>query len=240
MNTDLHTLSGAYALDALSPEEAADFHKHLAGCRACMDEVRELREAASLMGANEATPAPADLKARIMAAADQLAQLPPVTTPTPIGGARRADRPRRWTPRLLSAAAAAVLIVAGTFAVTQLQDDEPTYAAPVAQVFSAPDARKATVDTSNGGKITIATSQELGKMAVDTEDLAKLDERQVYQLWAITNGAPSSVGVLADVEDGAAMDMPAEGTEVAITIEPAGGSERPTTQPIVQVDPRAA
>jgi anti-sigma-K factor RskA len=33
------------------------------------------------------------------------------------------------------------------------------------------------------------------------------------------------------------MGMPRPGTEVAITVEPAGGSQRPTTEPIVQVDP---
>ncbi len=33
------------------------------------------------------------------------------------------------------------------------------------------------------------------------------------------------------------MEMPEAGTQVAITVEPAGGSEQPTTEPIVQVDP---
>ena len=45
MTTDVHTLSGAYALDALSDQEAADFREHLRGCQACRDEVRELRAA---------------------------------------------------------------------------------------------------------------------------------------------------------------------------------------------------
>lgn len=33
------------------------------------------------------------------------------------------------------------------------------------------------------------------------------------------------------------MEMPAVGTEVAITVEPAGGSEQPTTDPIMRVAP---
>ena len=40
MTIDLHTLSGAYALDALSAEEAEEFSRHLAQCEACREEVR--------------------------------------------------------------------------------------------------------------------------------------------------------------------------------------------------------
>ena len=40
MSTDLHTLSGAYALNALSPEEAEEFRKHLEACAACRQEVQ--------------------------------------------------------------------------------------------------------------------------------------------------------------------------------------------------------
>ena len=47
MSTDLHTLSGAYAVDALSDEEARLFDTHLEGCQACRDEVRELQDAAA-------------------------------------------------------------------------------------------------------------------------------------------------------------------------------------------------
>jgi anti-sigma-K factor RskA len=77
MSTDLHTLSGAYAIDALSAEEAQAFDTHLEECQACRDEVRELQQAAALMGASEARAAPPALKARVLAAADQLPQLPP-------------------------------------------------------------------------------------------------------------------------------------------------------------------
>jgi anti-sigma-K factor RskA len=34
------------------------------------------------------------------------------------------------------------------------------------------------------------------------------------------------------------MAMPASGTTVAITIEPAGGSQEPTSKPVVEMDPR--
>ena len=115
MSIDLHTLSGAYAINALSPEEADLFTRHLEGCAACRDEVRELQEAAARMGASQATTPPSSLKARVLAAADQQRQLPPKVTPM--------DRPppRRWVPRLVGAAAAVILLATGGFAAVKMQ-----------------------------------------------------------------------------------------------------------------------
>ena len=106
MSTDLHTLSGAYAVDALSAEEAQLFDTHLQQCQACRDEVRELQEAAAKMGASEALVPPPALKARILAAADKQPQLPPKVTPL------QAAWSHRWSRQLVAAAAAVVLIVA--------------------------------------------------------------------------------------------------------------------------------
>ena len=233
MMTELHTLSGAYAIDALSPEEAEEFRKHLAACTACCDEVRELREVAALMGASESNTVPPQLKARVMAAADRTPQMPPRVRHL------RSVPGNRWTPRLLVAAAAAVLAVAAGIGYNAMQEPEHVMAAPVSQVFNAPDAHHATVKTSNGGEISVATSPSLGKMAVETDDLPELGSGQVYQLWTLSSGQAASAGLLEDPDAGAAMAMPDSGTAVAITIEPAGGSDQPTTEPIMSVVPGA-
>lgn len=233
MTTELHTLSGAYAIDALSAEEAAAFRTHLDTCVACCEEVRELRAAAARMGASEALVPPEDLKVRVLDAADRMPQLPPKVTPIEVA------RSRGWRPKLLAAAAAVVIVAGAVLGIGQLQDDDAArLAAGVSQVFEAPDARTAEVTTSQG-VLRVATSPSRGEMAVDIRDLAPLDDEHVYQLWAIVDGSMTSAGVLADKDTGAHMEMPAEGTEVAITVEPAGGSEAPTTDPIVQVDPAA-
>lgn len=232
MSTDLHTLSGAYALNALSAEEADQFRRHLEACPACSQEVRELQQAAANMGAAESVAPPAHLRERVLAAVDQTPQLPPRT-----GGVVELPR-RRWAPRLLAAAAAVVLVVAGAIGLSQLDGDEQgaTLASEVVQVFEADDANTASMETANGGTIRVATSPGRGEMAVDTDELPALDEDHVYQLWAIQGETISAVGVL-DREKGAAMEMPEPDIEVAITIEPAGGSEQPTTEPIMQVNP---
>jgi len=72
MSTDVHTLSGAYALDALSEEEATDFCTHIDVCPACCQEVSELRDAAARMVASESLTPPESIKARVLAAADKM------------------------------------------------------------------------------------------------------------------------------------------------------------------------
>ena len=49
MTSDIHALSGAYAIDALDDIERAQFERHLAECAECRDEVDSLREAAGLL-----------------------------------------------------------------------------------------------------------------------------------------------------------------------------------------------
>jgi len=232
---ELHTLSGAYVLHALTPEEAERFEEHLAACAACQTEVGELQAAAAELGASEAVSPPPHLKARILAAADRLAQLPPRVSST----GPEPSPASKWGPRLLAAAAVVtVAIAAGIVGYDQIQgSSDDQMAAPVSQVFEAPDARTTTVETSNGGEVAVATSGSLNRMAVDTDELPPLSEEQVYQLWTLRDGTAHSAGLLEDVDDGAAMDMPAEGSDVAITIEPAGGSEQPSTSPVVVVTP---
>lgn len=237
MSTDLHTLSGAFALNALSAAEAEQFRRHLEDCAVCRQEVRELQQAAARMGASEAVPPPAYLKARVLSAADRTPQLPPRTG----GGGNVIEvPPHRWGRRMLLAAAAVVLVVAGGIGISQLgnesDEQQSLLAEGVVRVFEAEDAHRAEMPTENGGTIRVAASPELNQMAVDTDELPPLDDQHVYQLWAVHDGAMESVGVL-EPDKGAYMDMPTPDTEVAITVEPVGGSEQPTTDPIMRVNP---
>jgi anti-sigma-K factor RskA len=231
MSTELHTLSGAYAIDALTSEEAEQFATHLEGCPACRDEVRELQEASARLGASEAIAPPPALKARVLTAADKLPQLPPKVTSALV--ARR----RRWVAWAGAVAAAVVLVAGGIVGVNQLNHQEtPVASDSVSQVFSAPDAKTATVDTPQG-PVRVAMSTDSGQMAVDTARLHHLSQSRVYQMWAVHNGRPTSVGIIDNPDSGKVMPIPASGTTVAITIEPEGGSKRPTSKPIVDVDP---
>jgi anti-sigma-K factor RskA len=249
MNVDVHTLSGAYALDALSHEERETFREHLAACQACRDEVRELRQAAARMGAAQWSVPPPALRARVLEAAGRTPQLPPSATTAPPATSPPAasippaqERHRRRWPALLAAAAAVVALgIGGALGFGALDSDDPDVelAAPAETVFGADDVRTATVDTANGGKLTVGISQARNEMAVDARELPDLDRDHVYQLWTVHEDSMVSAAILTDDTTGAAMGLPAEDTQVAVTIEPAGGSERPTTDPIATVDPES-
>jgi hypothetical protein len=211
-----------------------------------------LRRTAADLGAAEAVPPPAHLKGRVLSAVNRTAQpsaadqgvdeaqdtSPPVPAPAAVTPLRSRTSWRTW---VAAAAAAVVVIVGGAVGVRELLagSDEATLAGPAATVFGAKDARTATVRTRNGGSLTVGVSPSLDEMAVDTRGLPPLDARHVYQIWAVHDGRMTSAAVLTDPDGGAAMALPGPGTEVALTVEPEPGSRRPTTDPIVQVDPGA-
>ncbi len=73
---DLHLLTGAYAADALTGAELAEFERHLARCPSCADEVRELRETAARLGMATAIAPPPGMREQVLAAAARTRQLP--------------------------------------------------------------------------------------------------------------------------------------------------------------------
>jgi anti-sigma-K factor RskA len=240
MSLDTHALSGAYALDALSPEEAARFEQHLEGCDPCRAEVREFREVAARLGATSTEAPPAGLREKVLSHADRIRQDPPASAPSdsPAGEAKVTPLRRRWVAMLAAAAVIAVAGVVGVQVADRATDPtSPSLASPAAQVFEAEDAQSATVRTSNGGALRVAVSQGRGEMAVDARELPDPGQGRVYQLWTGHGGEMIDAGVLGPDDTGAAMPMPEPGDTVNVTVEPAGGSEQPTTQPIVTVQP---
>ena len=231
MSNDVHTLSGAYALDALSVAEEAEFESHLADCDSCRAETDEFREIAADLAALEAREVPARLRESVMRAADQQRQLPPLVSesaPVPL----RTITPR-WR-RGLVAAAAAVALIGGAGVVTSSMD-QPSLDAASSQVFSASDAHTLVVPVPGDGSLVVASSRTSGRVAVDGREMPELSAESVYQLWLLRDGAATSMGLLD--EDGTVLDLPEAGVDLAVTVEPAGGSEQPTTVPVAQVDP---
>jgi len=229
MSPDIHTLAGAYVLDAIEPDERLAFEQHLAECESCRDEVAALQHATTALALNEATAPPAHLRGLVLAAAERTPQLPPLTLqrePTPVVRGR-------WVPRLL-AAAAAVVLLAGIGVTVSLLDDGPE---PVtaAQVFESPDARLKDI-ALDGGEVHVAVSEKLGRIAVDGKDMPAPPADRVYQLWLVHNGTATSISVMEGDATSAVEKFPIEGV-LAVTTEPEGGSDQPTSQPILTLDP---
>jgi len=119
---DLHTLTGAYALDALDQGgEQARFARHLDSCQSCASEVRGFREVATAMAFAASTEPPAELRDRVLADVARTRQLPPEVRTH--ARARRAPgtatrTPRApWLPWLSGVVATAAIVVAVVFGV---------------------------------------------------------------------------------------------------------------------------
>ncbi|WIX74942.1 anti-sigma factor [Amycolatopsis carbonis] len=238
---EMHTLTGAYALDALSDTERAQFRRHLEQCEACAQEVRELRATAGRLGAAMAEEPPASLKQRVLAEMRSTPQLPPLTGPEP--GERSRGR-RRWPLILATAAAVVGLALAGVFgglaattqgrldaAQSQLDQARVRYQ-PVAEILSAPDAQAVHGTAPGGGGGTVVVSKRLDRMMFMESDLPPYPAGHVYQAWLMgPNLAPRPAGLLPGGPAGSLVvaDGLAGADQFAISVEQAGGS--PTGKP---------
>ena len=120
-HAEIEELLGAYALDAVDPDERDLVDQHLPTCARCRSEVQADREVAALL-AHSGAPAPEGLWERIV---ESLEAPPPRLDLVPRNqspaGSRSADpivqaRPRAWATRAMLgalAAAAAVIAVLG-------------------------------------------------------------------------------------------------------------------------------
>jgi anti-sigma-K factor RskA len=225
MNADVHALAGAYALHALPPDEEAEFQEHLTQCTSCQEEVAELQITATQLGTAVAEEPPPRVREAVLQAVRQTRQVPPVT---PIRDAEPRRRRRVW----LAAAAAAIVVGAGAAGLTAVLD-EPAKD-PIATVIDAPDADSDVAQVRGGGQLTVISSQQLGQAVVLSKNLPPAGADQVYQLWLVDpEGDARSADVLINAPGAADVVQGVEpGDQVAITREPAGGSEQPTMAPL--------
>jgi anti-sigma-K factor RskA len=242
---DPHLLTGAYAADALAGAELAQFEKHLDRCPSCAEEVRELRETAARIGLATATMPPPAMRQRVLQAAIRTRQLPPAgRRPLVLGPPRRRARLRRpLTAVGVAAMAAAIVVLAFLQAATQhsLQRAQSANQA-IAAVLTAPDATIETRGTTVGGTVTAVVSPRDHEAVITTAGMPAPPASSVYQLWVIGVSGARSAGLMPGADPGGTSPVLADGIQpgdhLGITIEPAGGSARPTTTPVVMLSAR--
>ncbi|MFF5206030.1 anti-sigma factor domain-containing protein [Streptosporangium sp. NPDC000396] len=241
MNEDLHTLSGAYVLHALPEREVALFEDHMARCEACAVEVRGLSETAARLAAGAAETPPASLRARVMERIAEVRQEPPLverSAEPPPGDVVRL-RPRSpWRGRVatgLVAVASAAAVFLGVVAVDAVRERDALQR--VVAVIAAPDAKTVRRPVSSGGTGTIVMSRAEGRMVFTARGLPALPGSRVYQLWLMGSGGVRPAGLLERTSGGVTAPVlatPLEGDDrVGLTVEPEGGSEQPTTTPVM-------
>jgi anti-sigma-K factor RskA len=232
-SADIHALTGAYALDAVSGAERMDFERHLAECESCAQEVRELRDTAARLAMAAAATPPPELRGRVLDQIRNVRQLPPETTVVPL-------RRRSVAQRLTTVAAAVFFVAAAGLGVVVVRqnsdlDDARTQAAQLEEILKAPDADLVTMEdvgAGGNGTMKVAVSRSLDRMVFVSGDLADPAAGKDYQLWALADGGSSKrpMGIVAHGGD-VLQELNGVGNadQVAISVEPDGGSEQPTT-----------
>jgi anti-sigma-K factor RskA len=271
---ELHLLAGAYALDALQPQEKSEFEAYLLTSEEARAEVASLTDTAVMLGmsAPVETP-PASLKASLMAqiaVTPQLAAEPaavtetaPEASVTDIRSLASETRPApatskgqatskaeakasaRWFTRpatYLIAAAAAVAIFFGGSVITANvnQDQQASTSSSFVQLAAAKDVQKSEATVIGGGKATVMWSDDLGRAALVVKKLPALATGKTYQLWYIgDSGSARSAGTFGAANDGSTVEMltgtMTAGDTIGLTVEPSGGSKKPTTVPIIAI-----
>ncbi len=233
---DVRDLLPAYALDAVDDVERRAVERLLAADPDARRELDEYRDVVAAF-AVESDPPPA-LRDAVLARV-AAATVPPAGESTggvvvDLAAARRARR-RRWTGLAAAVAAVVAVAVPTTVAVraTQEQSRLEARADAIERMLADPDATILHGDVAGGGQASVLAAGD--DMYFRASDLPDAGDDRDYQLWVVEpDGAVVSAGVL-DVQDGSTSRLVQgePGVGMAVTVEPAGGSEQPTTDPVV-------
>ncbi|MFE7407212.1 anti-sigma factor domain-containing protein [Isoptericola sp. NPDC057559] len=240
---DTWELLPAYALDAVDDLERRAVERLLesdADARRALDEYRDVVAAFAV----EADP-PAHVRDDVLARVAATPQLGRPGDAAARGGngaapAAPAARPQRRRWGLVAAAAAAVVAVAVPTTVAVQEHREAArleaQADRVAQMLADPDARLVTAPVEGGGEATALVSGD--DVLVSADGMPAPGDGHDWQLWIVADGAPVSAGLMPPASGGVsrALVEGGAGHVVAVTLEPAGGSEQPTTDPVVAIE----
>lgn len=228
MTTDLHSLMAPYALDALDAWERQRFEAHLEQCAECRAELAGFFATAARLGDVAHEGPPPALRDRLLTAVASTSQERPTVTAL----AQRRGL-RRTLPRLAMAAAFLVgtVGVGGYLTERNQADSYRAETEAITSVLAASDAATSTKTFNRGGKVRLISSKSKDSAVIVASELPALKGSKVYQVWLVKDDFPRSQGVFQT--SGAMIMKGLVGVDhVAITVEPKGGSQQPTTAPI--------
>jgi anti-sigma-K factor RskA len=200
-------LAALRAIDALEAAEAAIIDQHMAECEECRAEFARSRAAWSAFAFAVATPPPAALRDRVLRSAVKIRRIRPWWRQTAVTAA---------------AAAAVILIAAGTWFETHRS-------VPSLQAIA-----KCTASGLDCGTVMASG----GVVHLDAHNLPVPPQGKVYQAWIIhpkRNPIPEPTFTVSQSGDASlAIQATAnKGDVVAVTVEPQGGSQAPTSKPVL-------
>lgn len=227
---ELDELLGAYALDAVEPDERRAVEQYLSVDPRARREVEEHREVATVL-AWTTMAAPDGLWDRI---ASNLDEAPPqprgeLASVLSLEQARdgRRDRPRRGRQYLgslaVATAAAAVVAVVVVNIVGRDRSEEPPLAVAVAEARADRDSMTAELVRADGLVGGEAVIDQDGHGFLIGDSLPELPADQTYQLWGVIGEQVISLGVLGHNPEIELFSAGAPVSQLVVTVERAGG-----------------
>ena len=236
-NRSFEDLKDAYVLGALPDDERAAVEAYLALHPERQAEVDDLVGVAGLLAlAPPEREPPADLRRRLMQVVESESVQP-----------EAAERPASswfgWLGgfRNVALGAAAVLMVGLLSWNVLLQSDVQELRGQVEEARSANQAQETREIALDGAWAEQGASAEVTALKDDrailvVEDMPSMPEGRTGQVWVIHDDKPLPSGLLDPSGNMAAtaITTPLRGADaIAVTIEPAGGSEEPTSDPVL-------
>ncbi len=209
----IESLLGAFVLNALDPLEYRRVSKHLSSCTGCANEVALLQGPAAELAMLPGPESDADeLVDRITAA------LP--------------WRPTRVMTRLTAGIAAVAIAIAGFLGVSLMQErNDRRELTDILAVAERIVELRAEPGFDGEGKLYLAGD----RAALVLERIPDPGRGKSYQLWSVAGTKPTSMTVVGGGERVVdLLEWNGRADVFAVTIEPAGGSPVPTTDPVLQ------
>jgi len=242
-------LLAVHALDALdSEEERSLVERHVASCPRCRQELDAMRGVAGALG-NTVAPPPERLWSEISSrlgtdgGGADARDAEVIVLPTGRPRSTVSRRARRGTRTFAAVCAAAAVIIA-LLAVSLVRSNDKVTSyqhafgspgrASVAAALAAPGHRLVVARTIGGARLAEFVLLPSGAGYLVRDQLASAPPGRTYELWAIVNGTPIPIGLMGatPTQVGFTMASTPRPSALAITLEPATGSLRPTTSPV--------
>ncbi|MGW6710805.1 anti-sigma factor, partial [Streptomyces sp. NPDC054956] len=148
---------------------------------------------------------------------------------------------RRWAPPLALAACLAAAALGGV-ALWQAENGQDLEQQArqaqqrldeISTVLAAPDARTVHGRAANGALTTVVASDRQNRAVFSAANLPAPGAGRTYQLWLAHGGTMRPAGFIDHDGTVVLTGDPSDAGAVGLTLEPAGGSPRPTTAPLL-------
>lgn len=220
-----HEAAAAYALGALDHAEEREFEEHLAHCDECQREIESLKgTAASLAFVADLPPPPPELRKRIL---EQAVAERAVVVPF----RRRLVLPAVAAAGIAAAVALGIWVASLSSSLDRERSARRTDARALA-VLAARDSRAVSLSGADG-QLVVAGG---GDAALVVRNMPAVPQGRAYEIWVLEDTAqPRAAGLFPGGRTSVValkVRVPA-GARVAVTVERAKGSTRPTSKPVV-------